>query len=48
MIALAALLVPVSETTYTSYRVETPEGPVFVPFTTVHPRVAATPLVTLG
>lgn len=48
MLALAAMLVPVAATTYTSYRVDTADGPVFVPFTKVHPRVAATPLITLG
>lgn len=37
----------VEETTYTAYKVATPTGTVFVPFTKVHPLKPATPLVTM-
>lgn len=48
MLALALLLAPITGETLTAYTVETPTGTAFVPFTKVHPRVAATPLVVFA
>lgn len=48
MLYLALHLAPVAGMTLTAYKVVTPTGVAFVPFTKVHPLVPATPLVVLG
>lgn len=47
MFSIIRNFVPFTGTTLTAYVVETAEGRAFVPFTKVHPLVAATPLVVL-
>lgn len=45
MLHFAYMLAPVSAITLTAYRVETPTGPAFVPFTVAHERTFVEPLV---